>query len=223
MKYQLTAPPYLLAQLAARLALTAPNLQYSLCTPPIELIDGDVPNLVFQADFFHRPIENTASIDVFVLPSPLSTLHGFMLAAGGSHAALSEAAPILDALSPIAAGWLHAGEYGSASFFHQLWQILTGTHAGSLLPIWENMRAPSSGLQINHPDLVNQLSSLMAQQQLLTQSLASCAQLFLAEHPPQIFTPYHPQQNQLLSQDDINKSSRAHEIAALLSSFKTNT
>ncbi|QZA78815.1 hypothetical protein K4H28_05245 [Deefgea tanakiae] len=222
MKYQLTAPPYLLAQLATRLALTAQTLQYSLCTPPSEQSDADTPNLIFQADFFHNPIKNSASIDVFVLPSPLSSMHGFMLAAGGNHAALAEAAPILDALSPIASGWLHAGDYGSASFFHQLWQILIGAHADSLLPIWENMRAPNSGFQINHPDLVNQLSSLMAQQQLLTQSLASCSQLFLAEHPPQIFTAYHPLQKQLLSQDDTQKPSPAHEIATLLSSFKIN-
>lgn len=220
MKYQLTAPPYLLAQLAARLALTAPTLQYSLNTPACEHTSEGVPNLIFQADFFHPSIENTTSIDVFVIPSPLSTLQGFMLAAGGSHAALAKAEPILDALSPIAKGWLHAGEYGSASFFHQLWQILIGTHSDSLLPIWENMRAPNSGTQINHPDLVNQLSSLMAQQQLLTQSLASCAQRFLAEHPPQVFNPYHPKQNQLLGQGETTKPSPAHEIATLLSSFK---
>lgn len=221
MKYQITAPSYLLPPLSARLALNAPRLEYSLCTPQIGSLDPTVPHLVFQSDFFHPTSTETASVDVFVMPSPLASVQGFMLAAGGEHENLAKVAPILDTLAPIPSGWLHAGEYGSAGFFHQLWCILIGTHANGPLPLWENMRIPSGAFQINHPDLVNQLSSLMAQQQLITQSLASCSQRFLTEHPALEFSPYHPQQKQLLGSEALNRTSPAHEIAILLSSFQT--
>lgn len=220
MKYQLTAPNYLLPTLAARLALSAPTLEYSLCTPQMGCTNPDVPQLIFQTDLFHPSNSPTAIVDVFVIPSPLAALQGFMLSAGGAHDDLTIVEPILDALSPIPSGWLHAGEYGSAGFFHQLWQTLVGAQAHGLLPLWENMQAPNAGYQINHPDLVNQLSSFMAQQQLLTQSLASSAQRFLAEHPPQEFKPYHAQQTQLLQLESLNNPSPAHEIATLLCSFK---
>lgn len=221
MKYQLTAPNYLLPTLAARLAISAPTLEYSLCTPQMGCIDPNVAQLIFQADFFHPTHSPTAIVDVFLIPSPLATLQGFMLAAGGAHEQLSQVAPILDALAPIPSGWLHAGDYGAAGFFNQIWNTLVGGHSQGLLPLWENLQSPNAGLQINHPNLVNQLSSFMAQQQLLTQSLASSAQRFLAEQPPTAFTPYHPQQAQLLGHDARHTASPAQEIAALLCSFKT--
>ena len=220
MKYQLTAPNYLLPTLAARLALNAPALEYSLCTPQIGCVAPEIPQLIFQPDLFHPNESPTAIVDVFVIPSPLATLQGFMLAAGGTQQNLASVLPILDALAPIPSGWLHAGEYGSAGFFHQLWQTIVGSHSNGLLPIWESMQTPNAGFQINHPHLLNQLSSFMAQQQLLTQSLASSAQRFLTEHPAQEFKPFHPQQTQLLNQDALCKHSPAHEVATLLCSFK---
>ncbi|MBM5570416.1 MULTISPECIES: hypothetical protein [Deefgea] len=220
MKYQLTAPSYLLPTIAARLALNAPALQYSLCTPQMGNTSPDLPQLIFQADFFHPVRTANTIVDVFVIPSSLATLQGFMLSAGGTQEHLAAVSPILDALAPIPSGWLHAGEYGSAGFLHQIWNTLVGSHSQAWLPLWENLQSPNPSFQINHPDLVNQLSSFMAQQQLLTQSLASSAQRFLAEYPEHAFTPYHPQQPSLLSRQAPSKQSPAHEIATLLCSFK---
>lgn len=218
MKYQLSAPQYLLPTIAARLSVAAPTLEYSLCTPQIDNPDPEAIQLIFQSDFFH-PKKTTATVDVFVLPSPLAGLHGFMLMAGGSQQSLDLAAPILDALAPITGGWLHAGDVGSAGFFHQLWNILVGNQVQGLIPLWENMKSPNLAFPINHPDLVNQLSSFLAQQQLLTQSLVSCAERYLSEYSNHPFTPYHVHQGPLLGQNEI-KQSPAHEIAKLLQSFK---
>lgn len=224
MHYQLSAPAYLLPAIATRLALNAPTLAYSLCTPHIETSSANAVQLILQPDFFHTaPVKTQqACIEVFVIPSPLAPMQGYMIAAAGSHADLAMAAPILDALAPIPTGWLHVGDFGAAGFLHQLWTILTGNQTDSPLPFWQNMRSPQEGFRLNHPDLIAQLSSLMAQQQLLIQSLSSVAHTFLVQYPCTEFSPYNPQQAKLLNQENMDKLSPAHQIAQLLSSFQTN-
>jgi hypothetical protein len=222
--YQLSAPAHLLPAIATRLALNAPALAYSLCTPNIPQPSKHSVQLILQPSFFHTvPVKTQpACVEVFLIPSPLAALQGYMLAAAGNHTDLAQAAPILDALAPMPTGWLHVGDFGAAGFLHQLWIILTGNHADGPLPFWQNMRPPQDGFRLNHPDLIAQLSSLMAQQQLLIQSLSGVAHTFLAQYPCSEFSPYNPQQAQLLNQENMDKLSPAHQIAQLLSSFQTN-
>lgn len=223
MNYQLSAPAYLLPAIATRLALNAPALAYSLCTPHMPQPSKNAVQLILQPDFFHATPSHTqqACIEVFLIPSPLAAIQGYMLAAAGSHADLALAAPILDALAPIPTGWLHVGDFGAAGFLHQLWTILIGNQVDGPLPFWQNMRPPQDGFRLNHPDLIAQLSSLMAQQQLLIQSLSGVAHTFLAQYPSTAFSPYNPQQAKLLNQENMDKLSPAHQIAQLLNSFQT--
>ena len=220
MNYQLSAPANLLPALATRLALSAPTLSYSLCTPQI-LPSAEMPHLILQPDFFHPPSTASSGIEVFLIPSPLAPIQGYIVAAAGDQPNLAQCAPILDALAPMPAGWLHVGDIGAASFLHQLWLVVTNSQQDGPLPFWQNMRQSDIGFGLDQPDLITQLSSLMAQQQLITHSLMAVAQDFLSRYPiTQPFSPYNPQQAKFLTQDKQDQSSPAHQIANLLCSFE---
>ena len=209
MHYQLVAPTQLLPYLSTRLALVAPELEYSLHTSA-----NSAAQIVFQPSFFdHTPPQ----VEVFLLPSPLAATHGFMLGAAGSLSDLAANAAVLDALAPIPRGWLHLGEVGSASFIHQLWLILTAGN-DELLPFWHNVKIPEHGFQLDQPQLVSELASFLAQQQLQIQSMSALAKTFLSQHPAQAFTPFHRQQSHLFGLFD--SSSPAQQIAQLLMSFQ---
>ena len=113
---------------------------------------------------------------------------GWILSASGTTAALSAAAPLLDALAPAGRNsWLHAGGPGAASFLAALQQILTQP----LLESWRVMFP--DGKPTPKADL-NQLASLQAAQ---WQAIAPLCQQYLDLAGDRSYQAFHPQLNEL--------------------------
>ncbi|WP_410498283.1 hypothetical protein [Chitinibacter sp. S2-10] len=233
MHVNLIAPPDLIPLVSARLAFNPPANSYSLhpISSKLDQLQQDTSILFIQSNHAEQAKELKQYYphvsDAFLMPSPLAPMYGFMLCASGSTDDLATVHSLLDQLAPIRDGWLHLGGLGACGFLHQLWQAIVTPQGcspfmgGGTIANWQNIH-PSTQIQnllLNHPELLTQLSSFLAQQQLQTQTLASLARRYLTENPPQAFTPYHRQDLQLFGQLNQSNLSPIHQLAQLLAQY----
>lgn len=211
MRTHLIAPPELIPLISARLLTSPPVGLY--CLHPFSQFQGkfDPSDLVIAIQ-----LQNMAQVldlhqsapqlvDAILWPSPFAPTHGFVTLASGSQQHLNFASDMLDALSPGHNAWLHAGNLGACGFLYQLWLALISPQGTPPFFNWQiDTQCTSSDnihpLQLNQSDLLAQLASLIAQQQLQTQTLASLSRRYLAESSTQsAFTAHHPQASNLFA------------------------
>lgn len=207
MHIHLIAPSELIPLIAARLSLRTPQLSYTIHTTdaaPFSTTADDCV-IVVQAQteqtVLHLGKQHTQLIDILLNPSPLAPMHGFIMLASGTSHLLQIASPFLNALSPMDNGWLHIGQLGACGFVHELWSALLNPHSNNSALDWlkftaePNFHTPNRASTANG-DLIAHLTTLMAQQQLQAQTLASLARRYLSDHAKDTpFVAHHPQSN----------------------------
>jgi hypothetical protein len=191
----------------------------------LDFVSDDAAILLVQSpnDHFSQQLKAKYIVDALIIPAPLAPAYGFITLASGSNAALDQLAPLLDHLAPLQNGWLHIGELGDSGFIHQLWQSLLTPQGTPPFMSWHTSPIPTGNpnhpLLLNQPELIAQLASLLAQQQLQTQTLASICRRYLAEHPARAFTAHHPQTSDFFAALNDQTLSPTRQLATLLAQY----
>jgi hypothetical protein len=210
MNTHLIAPSELIPLITARLTLQAPHLSYTIHTSNTEPVtttsDDCVIAVQAQAEqtVLNLGKQHNQLIDILINPSPLAPLHGFIVLASGATPSLQIGSPILNALSPMDNGWLHIGQLGACGFVHELWSSLINPHSSHSALDWLKLTTEPTRHTTYPPhpasiDLIAHLTTLMAQQQLQAQTLASLARRYLSDHSRDNAFDAHHAQSQLFS------------------------
>ncbi|GLS03894.1 hypothetical protein GCM10007860_10390 [Chitiniphilus shinanonensis] len=142
----LLAPADLLPRLLARLT-QAPPLAFAADELPPALPPGLVvldatctlQTLPQRLDALSR--SGVQLVDFHLLfDHPVAEQYGWMIAAGGTAAALDQAAAWLDRLAPVPSGWLRAGAPGAGCLFGQLATFWTQQQSDTIQ--WLSERGP---------------------------------------------------------------------------------
>ncbi|WP_373975574.1 hypothetical protein NT239_02170 [Chitinibacter sp. SCUT-21] len=230
MQAHLIAPPELIPLVAARLVLKPPSSNFCLHPLKAQLppIKPDDLILLIQSPLAEQLAQlqqqSPYVIDLTLIPSPLAPSHGFITLASGSKDSLTVACELINCLAPIENGWLHIGDLGACCFLQQLWHALITPQGTPPFLNWATTTEQLNTAQAIKPsDLIAQLATFMAQQQLQTQALASLARHYLATHPEKMqFMPHHPQSSALFNLIPSEQSSNDApivQLAKLLAKF----
>ncbi|WP_157669599.1 hypothetical protein [Chitinibacter sp. GC72] len=230
MHTHLVAPSQLIPLISARLAFHPPAHSYSLhpLSSQLQGIASDAQVLIVQApdeQYVHRLQASYPDLlDLLLVPSPIAPSHGFITLASGSNAQLARASSLIDHLAPIHNGWLHIGPLGSCGYINQLWHALLTPRGTPPFLDWtlqSGVNTQSKALDHTRiqADLIAQLASLMAQQQLQIQTMASISRRFLADYPEEAFIPHHPQTSNLFGVFAASNQAPAEQLARLLAQY----
>ncbi|WP_348944712.1 hypothetical protein ABHF33_15055 [Chitinibacter sp. FCG-7] len=230
MHTHLVAPSQLIPLISARLGFHPPVHSYSLhpLSSQLQGIASGAQVLLVQApddQYVHRlQASHPNLLDLLLVPSPIAPSHGFITLASGNNAQLTEAASLIDHLAPIHNGWLHIGPLGSCGYINQLWHTLLTPQGAPPFLDWRllseaNTQAKALDHTLTQADLIAQLASLMAQQQLQIQTMASISRRFLADYPDEAFIPHHPQTSNFFGAFSASNQAPAEQLARLLAQY----
>ncbi|WP_028452460.1 hypothetical protein [Chitinilyticum aquatile] len=192
------------ALLAARWAKHPPAADYTLCTPDTLPARSNAGAILLVQQPLAMALGMAAACpvacaDLALQASPAGIEYGFMLAAGGSSAALAHLAPLLDSLAPMPDAWLHAGPTGAASFCSEAVTLLSGAGLAPLLMsiTRQIITSPPTGTPDQHA-LLGALGQYLQAQSDSCSQLRILAAQYLASSPETeaAFTPHHPQTRQ---------------------------
>jgi hypothetical protein len=118
------------------------------------------------------------TLSISLQDSPYAVDHGFLLAVGGPAKLVMAAQPLLDALAPLPAGWLHAGGLRAPAFLAALASDLGGglTTLASMVSSLHRTGA----------------EPLLRGQQALLKALAASANVYLLNHDDADYQPARP-------------------------------
>ncbi|QKJ67812.1 hypothetical protein HQN60_14380 [Deefgea piscis] len=218
MHYTIVAPQPLQALLAHRLKHFA-AIDYQFC----DKTNAQSAMMFVQANPHAASNTFHADIELLALPALQAADHGFIFAAAGSITALQSAAPLLDALAPIANGWLHIGDFGAASFAHRAWQIMTGNPSQENPAFWQNIPSLPTPNPLNQAQFIAELAQQMGKQQQQCIALQQLANEFLSQQPAHDFQPYSPLQRQFFGPWSQTNTSPAQQLASFILQIPTQS
>ncbi|QZA79947.1 hypothetical protein [Deefgea piscis] len=216
MHYTIVAPQPLQALLAHRLKHFA-TIDYQFCDKT-----KSQPAMIFvQANPHATPNTFQADIELLALPALQAPEYGFIFAAAGSLTALQSTAPLLDALAPIANGWLHIGDFGAASFAHRAWQTITESASKESSAFWQKIPNLPTPIPLNQAEFITELAKQMGEQQQQSIVLQQLASEFLSQQPAHDFQPYSPLQRQYFGPWSQTNTSPAQQLANFILQIPT--